>query len=53
MSGCVEVGRDDTAVMVRDSKAPNQAALRYSPKEWQVFIAGVKAGEFDEFAADS
>lgn len=49
-SGCVEVTRLDRNVAVRDSKAPGPL-LTYTPEEWAAFIAGVKAGEFDDFAS--
>jgi hypothetical protein len=48
MSGdCVEVAFTDGQVMVRDSKAPGDATLCFTPSEWRAFLAGVRAGEFD------
>lgn len=44
---CVEVAHLDQAIAVRDSKNPDQAALVFSTSEWDAFVAGVKAGEFD------
>ena len=44
---CVEVAHLDLAIAVRDSKNPDQAALVFSTSEWDAFVAGVKAGEFD------
>lgn len=53
---CVEVRLDDSGrVMIRDSKFQRdpendpamQPILDYTPAEWEAFIAGVKAGEFD------
>ncbi|MFI7707049.1 DUF397 domain-containing protein [Nonomuraea sp. NPDC049480] len=32
---------------VRDSKNPTGPALVFTPGEWNAFIGGVKAGEFD------
>ncbi|WP_327584368.1 DUF397 domain-containing protein [Nonomuraea sp. NBC_00507] len=32
---------------VRDSKNPAGPALVFTPSEWNAFIGGVKAGEFD------
>ena len=32
---------------VRDSKAPNGTILYFTKAEWDAFLAGVKAGEFD------
>jgi len=45
---CVEVARLDQAVAVRDSKHPTGAVLTFTPAEWAAFIAGAKAGEFDQ-----
>jgi Domain of unknown function (DUF397) len=48
MSGdCVEVAFADPEVIVRDSKAPDEASLRFNAKEWTAFLAGVRDGEFD------
>jgi len=44
---CVEVAVLSGAVAVRDSKDPEGPALRFTPQEWLVFLAGVRAGEFD------
>ena len=43
--GCVEVGYDAQAghILVRDSKNPDQAPLRFTAEEWDAFAAG--AGE--------
>ncbi len=50
--GCVEVlitrgaiGIDSIAV--RDSKAPTQGQLVFTPREWRAFVEGVRLGEFD------
>ena len=46
--GCVEVARlgpDEFAV--RDSKRSDSPVLTYDRQEWDAFIEGVKAGEFD------
>ena len=45
---CVEVGKQDGMVVVRDPKEPGGTALRYTSEEWQAFVRGVKAGEFDD-----
>ncbi len=37
----------DGGVGVRDSKDPDGPVLAFTPAEWQAFLAGVKAGEFD------
>lgn len=48
-NGCVEVGRAaDDAVVVRDSKDPGRSnSLTFTADEWDAFVKGVKAGEFD------
>jgi hypothetical protein len=46
-SACVEVARDGDGVLVRDSKDPAAAPLRFTADEWAAFVAGVRAGEFD------
>ncbi|MHB0865351.1 MAG: DUF397 domain-containing protein [Minisyncoccota bacterium] len=44
---CVAVKMDGESVMVRDTKDPAKATLTYTHGEWDAFIRGVKAGEFD------
>jgi Domain of unknown function (DUF397) len=44
---CVEVGFTVTEVHLRDSKDPDGPVLRFTPQEWEAFIAGVKDGQFD------
>lgn len=44
---CVEVAFVDGAIAVRDSKHPNGHALIFTPAEWDAFVGGTKAGEFD------
>jgi hypothetical protein len=34
-------------ILVRDSKDQSITPMRFTADEWQAFIAGVKAGEFD------
>jgi len=49
-SGCVEVALlSDGNIAVRDSKetGQRQTPLIYTTAEWDAFLAGVKAGEFD------
>ena len=50
-SSCVEVASMGSLVLVRDSKAPDTPYLSYTSEEWQAFIAGVKAGEFDAYGS--
>ncbi|MEU1629763.1 DUF397 domain-containing protein [Streptomyces sp. NPDC020096] len=45
---CVEVADlGDGAVAVRDSKARQLPALRFTAEEWAAFRDGVRDGEFD------
>jgi Domain of unknown function (DUF397) len=45
---CVEVAQfPASAIAMRDSKDPDGPRLVFTPDEWQAFVAGVKAGEFD------
>ncbi|GAA2709278.1 MULTISPECIES: DUF397 domain-containing protein [Actinoplanes] len=45
---CVEVaGNLPGVVAVRDSKDPSGPALLFTPAEWDAFLEGTKAGEFD------
>lgn len=44
--GCIEVGRTENAVFIRDSKDHRLTPLKFSLEEWQAFTKGVKAGEF-------
>lgn len=45
---CVEVADlDDGGRAVRDSKDPAGSVLQFTGREWQAFVAGVRAGEFD------
>jgi hypothetical protein len=42
------VAQDDPdRVFVRDSKDPDGPVLTFNAREWEAFIAGAKAGEFD------
>jgi len=36
-------------IIMRNSREPSGRVLHYSIEEWQSFIRGVKAGEFDHF----
>lgn len=47
---CVEVANlPGSQVGVRDSKDTEGPVLRFTPDEWQAFLAGVREGEFDSF----
>lgn len=46
---CVEVAvTEDGGRAVRHSKHPEDAVIFYSRGEWEAFLEGAKAGEFDE-----
>ncbi len=45
---CVEVSQHNGMIVMRNSKKPSGLMLHYSTEEWQTFIRGVKAGEFDD-----
>jgi hypothetical protein len=44
---CVEVAVVDEVVAVRDTKDRSGPMLVFTASEWQAFVAGAKAGEFD------
>ncbi len=44
---CVAVKMEGESVMVRDTKDPAKTTFTYARDEWDAFIKGVKAGEFD------
>lgn len=47
-TNCVEVATlTDGSRLVRNSKRPDEAVVRYTAGEWRAFIQGVKNGEFD------
>jgi Domain of unknown function (DUF397) len=47
-ASCVEVASlPNGDVFVRDSKNRASAPHRFDSREWQEFVRGVKAGEFD------
>jgi hypothetical protein len=45
---CVEVAATGDGVVVRNSKRPYGSTVHYTDGEWRAFLAGVKAGEFDD-----
>lgn len=48
-TGCVEVAfLPDGAVALRDTKDRALAPHHYPGAEWRAFLAGVRAGEFDQ-----
>jgi hypothetical protein len=46
-SHCVAIAHKDDIIAVRDTKDTTKHTLQFTKEEWQVFIAGVKRGEFD------
>jgi hypothetical protein len=46
-NNCVEVAFLEIGVAIRDSKNRTGPALLFTPMEWDAFIVGAKANEFD------
>lgn len=46
-NGCVMVRFAEGAVQVQDSKVFNGPVLTFSRKEWEAFLLGAFAGEFE------
>jgi hypothetical protein len=46
---CVEAAIASGAVVIRDSKDPQGATLRYSSDSWRSFLSAARAGRFDMF----
>lgn len=44
---CVEVAITDDTIYVRDTKDRSIAPMRYTRREWEVFVGSVKDGQFD------
>lgn len=44
---CVQVAIREEGIGVRDSKDAEKTTLYFTPDEWDAFVTGVKAGEFD------
>lgn len=47
---CVGVTRQDGEVLVTNTSVPEAPVARFTRQEWKAFLAGAKAGEFDDFA---
>lgn len=46
---CVEVAKlPSGGTVVRNSKSPDGPTIEYTATEWDAFLAGAKAGEFDQ-----
>lgn len=52
VSACVEAVTAPGGVALRDSKDPTGPRLHFTRSEFQAFLAGAKAGEFDHLAGD-
>jgi hypothetical protein len=46
-STCVEVAKVEDEFWLRDSKDPNGPVLKFTMAEWDAFVQGVAAGEFN------
>jgi hypothetical protein len=44
---CVEVALAGDGVAIRDSKHPGGANLLFTRGEWEAFVEGVRAGDFE------
>lgn len=44
---CVEIVRQNDVILLRNSTHPENI-VRYTPEEWRVFAAAVRAGEFSD-----
>jgi len=47
LNGCIEIGRRNEYVYVRDSKDPNKSCIRVTDVQWNDFIGQVRHGVFD------
>ena len=45
---CVEIAFTDDSVLVRHSKEPAGAYLRFNNSEWRAFVAGIRSGQFGD-----
>jgi hypothetical protein len=51
-SDCVELARTaDGSTLVRNSNRPGDGTIEFTRAEIAAFVAGVKAGEFDDLTA--
>lgn len=49
-SECVEVATHAGRILIRDTKS-DASPLVYTREEWESFVAGIKAGEFDHLVS--
>jgi hypothetical protein len=52
MNGCIEVAAQGEQILVRDSKDPGGPILSFSLSEWELFVEGLIAGDFDQFRSE-
>jgi hypothetical protein len=45
---CLEIKPQGGKIFLRNSRDWRGRTLRYTTEEWQSFVRGVKAGEFDD-----
>jgi hypothetical protein len=50
---CIEIARLGDAIVMRSFINPDGASLTVSRDEWRRFVAGIKAGVFDELQTSS
>jgi hypothetical protein len=43
---CIEVAKQDDQYLIRDSKNPDIAPLRFTTDEWTAFAKGFNEGQF-------
>ena len=46
-NACAEVAFHEGRVLVRNSKNPQGPTVEFTAEEWNAFLAGARAGEFD------
>jgi hypothetical protein len=47
VNGCIEVAFIDRQVAVRDSKDQHGPVLVFTFREWEAFLGGARAGQFE------
>jgi hypothetical protein len=44
---CVEIGTLGESILIRSSEDPGGRHVEFSRDEWQMFVDGIKDGDFD------
>jgi hypothetical protein len=44
-NGCVEVAQVGAEIYIRNSNEPDGPMVKFSRDEWDVFVAGIRAGD--------